>query len=225
MNLQPDSLVRLLHQGALTPWMLAAAIGIAFALGAAHALTPGHGKTIVAAYLVGSRGTLRHAAFLQDSRVEIEWIDSERLEAGKRGELAGEAGALGGEPDGERVGEEAAERAPVNAFELLSQADGILIPWRKADPERFKSAGSAQRLRSTHAAAFNAFNVEHPVTSAQTRSSTPAAAMITWLTVARCGIKTLETKPSCNLRLEAGQHPPIHRVSFARLWSCRAVDQ
>ena len=44
--------------------MMAAAIGIAFALGAAHALTPGHGKTIVAAYLVGSRGTLRHAAFL-----------------------------------------------------------------------------------------------------------------------------------------------------------------
>jgi ABC-type nickel/cobalt efflux system permease component RcnA len=64
MNVQPDSLLRLLHQGALTPWMIAAAIGIAFGLGAAHALTPGHGKTIVAAYLVGSRGTLRHAAFL-----------------------------------------------------------------------------------------------------------------------------------------------------------------
>ena len=44
--------------------MIAAAIGIAFALGAVHALTPGHGKTIVAAYLVGSRGTLKHAAFL-----------------------------------------------------------------------------------------------------------------------------------------------------------------
>jgi len=64
MNTQPDALVRLLHQGDFTPWMLAAAIGIAFMLGAAHALTPGHGKTIVAAYLVGSRGTLRHAAFL-----------------------------------------------------------------------------------------------------------------------------------------------------------------
>jgi nickel/cobalt exporter len=64
MNTQADSLVRLLHQGALTPWMMAAALAIAFALGAAHALTPGHGKTIVAAYLVGSRGTLRHAAFL-----------------------------------------------------------------------------------------------------------------------------------------------------------------
>jgi nickel/cobalt exporter len=44
--------------------MIAAGIGIAFVLGAAHALTPGHGKTIVAAYLVGSRGTLKHAAFL-----------------------------------------------------------------------------------------------------------------------------------------------------------------
>ena len=36
----------------------------AFGLGCLHALSPGHGKTIVAAYLVGSRGTLRHALFL-----------------------------------------------------------------------------------------------------------------------------------------------------------------
>src|SRR5579862_6914724 len=61
---QQDYLAKLLHQPELTPWMIAAAIGIAFALGAVHALTPGHGKTIVAAYLVGSRGTLKHAAFL-----------------------------------------------------------------------------------------------------------------------------------------------------------------
>ncbi len=33
-------------------------------LGGLHALTPGHGKTLVAAYLVGSRGTVRHAATL-----------------------------------------------------------------------------------------------------------------------------------------------------------------
>jgi len=32
--------------------------------GAQHALGPGHGKTVVAAYLVGSRGTVRHAAAL-----------------------------------------------------------------------------------------------------------------------------------------------------------------
>jgi nickel/cobalt transporter (NicO) family protein len=62
--MDPDALSRLLHQQALTPWMIVAAVGVAFALGAAHALTPGHGKTIVAAYLVGSRGTLKHAAFL-----------------------------------------------------------------------------------------------------------------------------------------------------------------
>jgi ABC-type nickel/cobalt efflux system permease component RcnA len=36
-------------------------LGLAFVFGAAHAMTPGHGKTMVAAYLVGERGTLRHA--------------------------------------------------------------------------------------------------------------------------------------------------------------------
>jgi ABC-type nickel/cobalt efflux system permease component RcnA len=40
------------------------ALAIAFFWGAAHALSPGHGKSIVAAYLVGSRGTPRHAVLL-----------------------------------------------------------------------------------------------------------------------------------------------------------------
>lgn len=40
------------------------ALGISLVLGALHALTPGHGKTVVAAYLVGSRGTTRHAIVL-----------------------------------------------------------------------------------------------------------------------------------------------------------------
>lgn len=40
------------------------ALVIALALGALHALTPGHGKTVVAAYLVGSRGTSWHAVVL-----------------------------------------------------------------------------------------------------------------------------------------------------------------
>jgi ABC-type nickel/cobalt efflux system permease component RcnA len=48
----------------LTPAFLVFAVGVALVLGAAHALQPGHGKTVVAAYLVGSRGTARHAAFL-----------------------------------------------------------------------------------------------------------------------------------------------------------------
>jgi ABC-type nickel/cobalt efflux system permease component RcnA len=36
----------------------------AFAWGALHALSPGHGKAMVAAYLVGTRGTPRHAVIL-----------------------------------------------------------------------------------------------------------------------------------------------------------------
>lgn len=59
-----DFLSRLLHQRELTLSMILIALVVAFGLGAAHALTPGHGKTIVAAYLVGSRGTLKHAAYL-----------------------------------------------------------------------------------------------------------------------------------------------------------------
>jgi ABC-type nickel/cobalt efflux system permease component RcnA len=37
---------------------------IAIVLGGFHALTPGHGKALVGAYLVGSRGTFRHAIVL-----------------------------------------------------------------------------------------------------------------------------------------------------------------
>ncbi len=51
-------------QGKLTFWFLFSAAFIAAGLGALHALEPGHGKTIVAAYLVGSRGTARHAVLL-----------------------------------------------------------------------------------------------------------------------------------------------------------------
>jgi ABC-type nickel/cobalt efflux system permease component RcnA len=42
-------------------WLVLAAAAF---LGGAHALTPGHGKTLVAAYLVGERGTVGHAVFL-----------------------------------------------------------------------------------------------------------------------------------------------------------------
>lgn len=40
------------------------ALAVALLMGAAHALSPGHGKVIVSAYLVGSRGTIRHAITL-----------------------------------------------------------------------------------------------------------------------------------------------------------------
>lgn len=48
----------------LTVSAVVIALLVAAALGAFHALEPGHGKTVVAAYLVGSRGTARHALIL-----------------------------------------------------------------------------------------------------------------------------------------------------------------
>jgi ABC-type nickel/cobalt efflux system permease component RcnA len=58
------TLAELLRNRELSLSMMLAALGIAFGLGAMHALSPGHGKTIVAAYLVGAKGTLKHAVFL-----------------------------------------------------------------------------------------------------------------------------------------------------------------
>ena len=43
----------------LTPGVALAAVLLSVALGAGHAFLPGHGKTIMAAYLVGKRGRLR----------------------------------------------------------------------------------------------------------------------------------------------------------------------
>jgi len=45
----------------LTPFFVVLSLAIATGLGALHAASPGHGKTIMAAYLVGNRGTARHA--------------------------------------------------------------------------------------------------------------------------------------------------------------------
>ncbi|HWC98131.1 MAG TPA: hypothetical protein VG456_15330 [Candidatus Sulfopaludibacter sp.] len=64
MVVKGDFLSRLLHQGDVGVGMTILGMLVAFGLGAIHALSPGHGKTIVAAYLVGARGTAKHAAFL-----------------------------------------------------------------------------------------------------------------------------------------------------------------
>ena len=45
-----------------SPGLVVVALLVAVGLGAAHALAPGHGKTVMAAYLVGLRGTPRQAA-------------------------------------------------------------------------------------------------------------------------------------------------------------------
>ena len=53
-----------LAQMSLSPTLMLSGMGIALVAGAGHALSPGHGKTMVAAYLVGSRGTPQHAVLL-----------------------------------------------------------------------------------------------------------------------------------------------------------------
>jgi ABC-type nickel/cobalt efflux system permease component RcnA len=59
-----DAFTRLILLEETNFWTFLLAIVIAFIWGAMHALTPGHGKTIVGAYLVGSRGTRKHALYL-----------------------------------------------------------------------------------------------------------------------------------------------------------------
>ncbi len=59
-----DYFAELIAVPELTPGVALLGLLIAAALGSVHALSPGHGKTVVGAYLVGSRGTPRHAAFL-----------------------------------------------------------------------------------------------------------------------------------------------------------------
>ncbi len=59
-----DPLASLINRAQLSPFGMAAALVLAFGLGILHSLTPGHGKTVMAAYLVGTRGTRGQALVL-----------------------------------------------------------------------------------------------------------------------------------------------------------------
>lgn len=62
--IEKDRLSELIKVPEITPLVALFGLLIAFGLGAFHAMSPGHGKTIVGAYLVGSRGTPKHAIIL-----------------------------------------------------------------------------------------------------------------------------------------------------------------
>ena len=51
---------------------------------------------------------------------------------------------------------------------------------RERKMQRFKSARSAQKFLSTHAAVYNTFNVQRHLTSAQSHRVLRTAAMSTW---------------------------------------------
>jgi nickel/cobalt transporter (NicO) family protein len=59
-----DAFTQLITLQNLTLPTILFALLVSFVWGAMHAMTPGHGKTIVGAYLVGSRGTMKHAVYL-----------------------------------------------------------------------------------------------------------------------------------------------------------------
>ena len=59
-----DPLTTLITTETLSLPTLLLSLLVAFGLGAVHALSPGHGKAMVAAYLVGERGSTRHAVAL-----------------------------------------------------------------------------------------------------------------------------------------------------------------
>jgi ABC-type nickel/cobalt efflux system permease component RcnA len=59
-----EDLAALVDVRDLTPLAILGSLAIAFALGVVHALSPGHGKTIMAAYLVGAKGSSRQAVGL-----------------------------------------------------------------------------------------------------------------------------------------------------------------
>ncbi|TDC29630.1 cobalt transporter [Micromonospora sp. 15K316] len=66
----PDQLQDLIHAPGVTPL----AFLLAFVAGAGHAVAPGHGKSLAAAYLVGSRGRIRDAAWLGGSVAAMHTI-------------------------------------------------------------------------------------------------------------------------------------------------------
>jgi nickel/cobalt transporter (NicO) family protein len=55
---------RLIGRSHLSPLVILVSLAAALFWGAAHALSPGHGKTIVTAYLIGRRGSPKDAALL-----------------------------------------------------------------------------------------------------------------------------------------------------------------
>jgi len=59
-----DRLTELVSERKLTVPFALFALLVSFVLGAFHALAPGHGKTVMAAYLVGEQGTRRQALLL-----------------------------------------------------------------------------------------------------------------------------------------------------------------
>src|SRR5208337_2501530 len=66
---------------------------------------------------------------------------------------------------------------------------------RERKMQRFKSAGSAQKFLSTHAAVYNTFNVQRHLTSAKSRRVLRAAAMTPWREAVAAAKNSVRRRP------------------------------
>jgi hypothetical protein len=78
---------------------------------------------------------------------------------------------------------------------------------RERKMQGFKSVGSAQRFLSTHAAAYNTFNVQRHLTSARTHRAFRASAMQAWHEVVRRQSAATETHAAEAMITEALADP------------------
>ena len=82
---------------------------------------------------------------------------------------------------------------------VLECAAGLISKMRERDKarkmQRFKSAGSAQKFLSTHAAVYNTFNVQRHLTSAKSHRVLRAAAMTMWREAVAAAKKSVRRRP------------------------------
>ena len=78
---------------------------------------------------------------------------------------------------------------------------------RERKMQRFKSAGSAQKFLSTHAAVHNTFNVQRHLISAQTHRALRTAAMTTWRTAPPPYVNNVELGKRGRWRSNVGIYP------------------
>ena len=81
-----------------------------------------------------------------------------------------------------------------------SRAESSHLPIRQRERrmQKFKSAASAQRFLSTHAAVYNTFNVQRHIISRKTLRQFRGEAMRTWQAVTRCCLMGMFNAKSCD---------------------------
>jgi nickel/cobalt exporter len=161
-------LAAIIDAGGLEPGVLLLSLLLAAGLGAAHALSPGHGKTIMAAYLVGTRGTARHAvglgltvtvshtlgvlALAGITLLAADLLPPDRLYPILGLASGGLVVAIGGSLLWSRLRTIRRERQAARAHELAHARATVLHHGHDHEPERDHGHSSAGHVEEAHAA-------------------------------------------------------------------------